>query len=255
MPIVALLTDFGLEDGFVGTVKGVIKSVNPDADIVDITHGITPFDILEGALVLNASYRYFPEKTVFVCVVDPGVGTERKSVAVETDRYFFVAPDNGILSLTLENEKVRKIVHLNNEKFFLQRDNETFHGRDIFAPVGGYISKGVPLENLGTNIDSIVKIEIPRPVEKDEYLVGQIIKFDRFGNGITNLQQIPPFEEIYVNNYKIRKICRNFLEGEKGQLNLVKGSFGFYEIFVPMGSAEEMFGLKKGDKVKIKLKG
>ncbi|NPA53116.1 MAG: SAM-dependent chlorinase/fluorinase, partial [Aquificae bacterium] len=131
-PIIALLTDFGNKDGFVGTVKGVIKSINPEAEIIDISHEIDSFDILEASLVLNASYKYFPQKTIFVCVVDPGVGTERKSIIVETEKYIFVSPDNGLLSLPLKKERIQKIIEITNNKYQLSRDNETFHGRDIY---------------------------------------------------------------------------------------------------------------------------
>ncbi|NPA16413.1 SAM hydrolase/SAM-dependent halogenase family protein [Persephonella sp.] len=255
MHLIALLTDFGLEDGFVGTVKGVIKSINSRADIVDISHNITPFDIMEGALVLRASYSYFPEGTVFVAVVDPGVGTERRPVAVKTSRYYFVAPDNGILSPVLKKEKPEKIIHLTEERFFLQRINETFHGRDIFAPVAAHLSRGVPIEEMGREISSLVELDIPVPQKEGGYLVGQIIKFDRFGNGITNIEEIPPFEEIVIKNYRIDRICRNFLEGDSDRPNIIRGSFGFYEVFVPRASAKEKFGLKLGDLIKIKLKG
>jgi len=255
MSLIALLTDFGLEDGFVGTIKGVIKNINIKADIIDISHNITPFDIMEGAFVLRASYRYFPEGTIFVAVVDPGVGTQRKPIAVKTQKYYFVVPDNGILSQILKREKPEKIIHLTEDKFFLEKTNETFHGRDIFAPVAAYLSKGIPVEKMGREIDSLVKLAIPVPKKEKNYLIGQIIKFDRFGNAITNIEDIPPFEEIIIKNYRINKICRNFLEGDRKNPNIIKGSFGFYEIFVPKGNARKKFNLKIGDLIKIKLKG
>ncbi|SNZ11628.1 hypothetical protein SAMN06265182_2097 [Persephonella hydrogeniphila] len=252
--IIALLTDFGLKDGFTGAVKGVIKSINKDVDIIDISHEITSFDILEGSLVLNSVYKYFPEKTIFVAVVDPGVGTERKPVLIETDRYFFISPDNGILTLPLKNEKVKRIVHITNEKYMLNRETDTFHGRDIFAPVAAYLSKGINIEEFGTVIEDYKKIDFPEPYFESGYLIGEIIKFDKFGNGITNLQDIPDFEEIIIKNYRVNKICRNFLEGEEDKPNLIKGSFGFYEIFLPKKSAEEHLNLKLHEKIKIKLK-
>ncbi|MDQ7055818.1 MAG: SAM-dependent chlorinase/fluorinase [Persephonella sp.] len=205
MSVIALLTDFGYRDGFVGAVKGVIKSINSGAEIIDISHGIESFNILEGALVLNATYRYFPEKTVFVCVVDPGVGTERKPIAVETKKYYFVAPDNGILSLALKNEKVRAIYHISNERYLLERDTETFHGRDIFAPAAAYISKGVKLSQLGDMLRDYKRIKIPEVREDDGYVVGEIIMFDKFGNGITNISSLPEeFKDITVKNFKIK---------------------------------------------------
>lgn len=252
--LIALLTDFGLQDGFVGTVKGVIKSINPAADIIDISHDISSFDILEASIILNASYKYFPKKTIFVCVVDPGVGTERKPILVETENYYFIAPDNGLLTLPLRNEKIKKIIHLTNEKYFLNRDTETFHGRDIFAPVAAYLSKGIPVEEFGQPIKNINQIDFPYPYKEDNKITGQIIKFDKFGNAITNIEYIPEdFKEIKVKNYKIQKICRNFQEGEKNKPNLIKGSFGFYEIFVPEGSAKDILELTIGDKVEVYL--
>ncbi len=250
--LIALLTDFGLKDGFVGTVKGVIKSINPKADIIDISHEISSFDILEASIILNASYKYFPKKTIFVCVVDPGVGTERKPILVETEKYYFIAPDNGLLTLPLKNEKIKKIIHLTNEKYFLSRDTETFHGRDIFAPVAAYLSKGIPVEEFGQEIKNINQIDFPWPQKRDNQIIGQIIKFDKFGNAITNLEYIPEsFKEIRLKDYKITKICQNFQEGEKNKPNLIKGSFGFYEIFLPEGNAKEILKLNKGDTIEI----
>ncbi|RMD47727.1 MAG: hypothetical protein D6834_00245 [Aquificota bacterium] len=249
--IIALLTDFGLSDGFVGSVKGVIKTINPSADIIDISHNVNSFDILEGALILKASYSYFPKGTIFTVVVDPGVGSKRDAIIVKTKDYFFVAPDNGILSLALKNEKIEKIINIQNEKFFLPRDNNTFHGRDIFAPVSAYISKGVPVELFGKEKNEILKIDIPRPEIKNGKIYGKIIKFDKFGNGITNIEDIPSFKTGEVKGIKIEKLANSFLEGEKEKLNIIKGSFGFYELFVPLGSAKEIFKLKKEVEVVI----
>lgn len=250
--LIALLTDFGFKDGFVGTVKGVIKSINPKADIIDISHEISSFDILEASIILNASYKYFPKKTIFVCVVDPGVGTERKPILVETEKYYFIAPDNGLLTLPLKNEKIKKIIHLTNEKYFLSRDTETFHGRDIFAPVAAYLSKGIPVEEFGQEIKNINQIDFPWPQKRNNKIIGQIIKFDKFGNAITNLEYIPEsFKEIRLKNHIITKICQNFQEGEKNKPNLIKGSFGFYEIFLPEGNAKEILKLNKGDTIEI----
>ncbi len=253
--VIALLTDFGTKDGFIGSVKGVIKSINPCVDIVDITHEITPFDILEASIVLNATYRYFPEKTVFVSVVDPGVGTERNAIVVETEKYIFVAPDNGLLTLPLRRESIRNIIKITNKTYQLKRDNETFHGRDIFAPVATYITKGVPVHDFGVPLEEIKTIPFPEPEKKGNLLLGQIIKFDRFGNGITNIDKLPEnIEKIIVNNIPVKKVVKSFLEGEDGALNLVKGSFGFYEIFIPKSNAKERFNLKVGDKVYIYLR-
>ncbi|WP_457621486.1 SAM hydrolase/SAM-dependent halogenase family protein [Persephonella sp.] len=252
MNVVALLTDFGTQDGFIGAVKGVISSINPAVNIIDISHEVDSFDILEGALILSATYRYFPEGTVFVSVVDPGVGTERKPIVIKTEKYFFVAPDNGIVSIAVQDQKVEKIIHIKNKQFILERFTETFHGRDIFAPVAAYITRGVPVDMFGEELESINKIRIPEPEERDDLVVGQVIKFDKFGNCITNIKELPDFYEIKVNNHTIKKVVKSFLEGDKDNLNLIKGSFGFYEIFLPEKNCKEIFNIKKGDKVIIK---
>ena len=249
--LIALLTDFGYKDGFVGTVKGVIKSINPSADIVDISHDVSSFNIVEGALILKASFRYFPVGTIFTVVVDPGVGTNRKPIIVKTKNYFFVAPDNGVLSFALEEEKVEKIIHITNRNFILKIDNNTFHGRDIFAPVSAYLSKGTDINEFGEELSSYTRLEFPKPRKSKNKIEGQILFFDKFGNGITNIKDIKSFKSGYVKDIPIRKLINAFLEGEKENLNLIKGSFGFYEVVVPLGNAREKFKLKEGDKVVI----
>jgi len=252
MKPIAFLTDFGLEDGFVGSMKGVVLSINPEAKIVDISHGVRSFDILEGALILKATYKYFPRGTIFVVVVDPGVGTERKPIVVKTENYYFVAPDNGVLTLALQDEKIEKIVEIENKEIILERDNETFHGRDIFAPTAAHISKGFPIEKIGRELKSIQKINFPTPKEENGYIIGEIIKFDKFGNAITNLDKLPEFKYIEVKGYKIYRISKSFLDGEKDKPNIIKGSFGFYEIFTPLGSAKDKFNLEIGEKIKVR---
>lgn len=252
--IIALLTDFGTKDGFVGAVKGVIKNINVDVDIIDISHDISSFDILEASIILNAVYKYFPQKTIFISVVDPGVGTDRKAIIVETENYYFIAPDNGLLTLPLRKEKIKKIVSIENPKYTLERKTETFHGRDIFAPAAAYLSLGIPITDFGKELKDYVKIKFPEVKKDKNVLIGEIIKFDKFGNAITNIEELPKkIKKMYVKNIPIEKICRSFQEGIKGKLNLIKGSFGFYEIFVPENSAKDLYKLKKGDKVFIHI--
>ncbi len=245
--VVALLTDFGLKDGFVGSMKGVILSINPEAKIVDISHDTTSFDIVEGALILNATYRYFPIGTVFVSVIDPGVGTERKPIAVKTKEYYFVAPDNGLLTLTLKNQEIEKIIHIKN--YTLKTDINTFHGRDIFAPSAGYISKGTPIQELGDEIKDYKKLEDLEPKKEGNKTIGKILMFDKFGNAITNISTLPEKFKLHYKNFTIQNIKYNFLEGEKNRPNLIKGSFGFYELFVPLGNFKETFNAQKGDEI------
>jgi hypothetical protein len=253
MKHLTLLTDFGYEDGFVGSMKGVIYKINPSVSVIDLTHQIESFDILEATLILNASFKYFPKYTIFVCVVDPGVGTEREALIVQTENYFFVSPNNGILTLPLKKEKVKKIIKITNKRFFLDTETQTFHGRDVFAPVSAYLSKGVPIEEFGEEFSekNLVKIEFPEPKKEKGKIVGQILRFDKFGNALTNISQLPEKFKARIKNYEIKVSCKNFMEGSKNNPNLIKGSFGFYEIFVPLGSAKEKFSLKKGDKLEV----
>ena len=247
--VVALLTDFGTQDGFVGAMKGVILSIAPDTPIVDISHEVEPFNILEGALILRAHYSYFPEKTVFVCVVDPGVGSERKALIVETPKYFFVGPDNGLFDLVLREEGSFKVYEITNERYTLPKRNNTFHGRDVFAPVGAYLKKGVKPEEIGKEIKYEFKLNFPEPVKRDNYVEGEIVHFDRFGNAITNVK-CSNYAEGVFRNKKI-KVVNHFLEGIPGEINAVCGSFGLMELFTPMDSAKERFSLKIGERVKF----
>jgi len=247
---IALLTDFGTQDGFVGAMKGVILSINPGVQIVDISHEIQPFNILEGALLLKAHYRYFPKGTVFIAVVDPGVGSERKPIALRCGDYFFVGPDNGIFDLVVRKlGKPPSAVVLENRKLQLTSVNNTFHGRDIFAPAAAYISRGVPLEELGPKVECVHRLDFPEAVRKGRRIIGRLLYFDRFGNGITN---IPCGSYSYgeIRGERI-KVVPFFQAGEKGKLNLVCGSFGFMEVFVPMGNAREEFGLEVGEEVML----
>ena len=247
--VVALLTDFGTQDGFVGVMKGVILSIAPDTPIVDISHEVEPFNILEGALILKAHYSYFPEGTVFVCVVDPGVGSERKALIVKTPKYFFVGPDNGLFDLVLKEEKDFKVYEITNEKYTLPKRNNTFHGRDVFAPVGAYLKKGIKPEEIGKEINYEFKLNFPEPVRGDGFVEGEILYFDRFGNAITNVKCSNYAEGVFRN--KRIKVVNHFLEGTPGEINAVCGSFGLMELFVPVDNAREKFNLKVGERVKF----
>lgn len=246
-PLMVFLTDFGTADGFAGVMKGVALSINPELKLVDLTHEVEPFDILGGALILKAHYRYFPKGTIFVAVVDPGVGTERKAVAVRTENYFFVAPMNGLLDLVLNEEKPLEVVELTNPKYRLKAVNNTFHGRDIFTPAGAYISKGIPLKELGKRIGYRRLLEFPKPKRLPKRVVGEIVYFDRFGNAVTNIP-CRRFRYCTFRNLKGRYV-RAFLEGDKERPNFTCGSFGFVEVFLPMGSFRDRFNPKKGEKV------
>ena len=248
--VIALLTDFGLKDGFVGSMKGVIYSINPGAQIVDISHEVEPFNILEGALILKAHYRYFPPGTVFVAVVDPGVGSERLPIAMRWGDYFFVGPHNGIFDLVIRDlKKPPSAVILENERYRLPRLNNTFHGRDIFAPAGAYISRGVPLEEFGRELSYSPVLDIPEPKVEGGKVEGRIIYFDRFGNGITNIP-CGSYSHGEMRGERL-EVLSHFREGEGKGLSLVCGSFGLMEVFVFMGSAKERFSLELGEEVTL----
>ncbi|AAC07908.1 SAM hydrolase/SAM-dependent halogenase family protein [Aquifex aeolicus] len=246
---IVLLTDFGTKDGFVGAVKGVILSINPSVQIVDLSHEVDSFNVLEGALLLKAHYSYFPEKSVFVGVVDPGVGSERKGIIVKTEKYFFVGPDNGLFDLVIKEAKDFEVYEIKNEKFTLPKKNNTFHGRDVFAPVAAYLSKGVKPEEIGPRIEYREKLKFPEPKREKDFIEGEIIYFDKFGNAITN---VPCGKYAYAEFREDKlKVVPYFLAGERGKLNATCGSFGFMEIFVPVDNAREKFNLKEGEKIKF----
>ena len=186
--VITLLTDFGNQDAYVGIMKGVIAGINPFANIADICHSVPPQDIFSGAYLLYSSYKYFPRKTVHVAVVDPGVGSRRDIVCVETKNYFFLVPDNGILSFIIQEEKPKSIFRVTNNKYFLPSPSNTFHGRDVFAPVAAHLSLGVKPQKMGIMINQLERLDMPKPVPKKTGQVeGQIIYIDRFGNLITNI--------------------------------------------------------------------
>ena len=258
--IITLTTDFGTTDIFVGVMKGVILSINPDAKVIDITHDIEPQDVYAGAFLLNSAYHYFPPGTIHMGVIDPGVGSARRAIAVETERYYFVAPDNGLLSYVLCNETVRCAVNLTNPKYFLPQVSNTFHGRDIFAPVAAHLSRGVSLNSFGEQITNISKISISTPNTSESEIVGQIIYIDRFGNLITNISQ-ELFASvrrernfvIFVKDRQIQRICNAYAESSAGELLCIFSSFGNLEIAINGGNAAETLGVKREDSIKIRF--
>lgn len=257
MGVIALLTDFGLNDNFVGVMKGIIYRINPGARIVDLCHQVESHNIREAALLLKSSYPYFPEGTVFLIVVDPGVGTRRKSVIVETERYLFVAPDNGVLSFLMERD-IKRIIQITNEEYFLKPVSRTFHGRDIFAPVAAHLSKGENVEKFGPRIRNIDRLEFPEPQVKNKRLVGEVIYVDRFGNLITNINQDTFLRyiegkkfQIVIGKAKISKISSSYQEGKQGLPIAIFGSFDNLEISLYWDNAFRRLNLNKGSKIYI----
>lgn len=264
-PIITLTTDFGLNDHFVGTMKGVILKILPDAEIVDICHSVQAFDILDGALALAQAYPYFPPRTVHLVVVDPGVGSARRPIIASSEEFNFVAPDNGVLSLMYAREERLSVRHISSEHYFLQPLSNTFHGRDIFAPIAAYLAKGVPYEKFGEEITDFVRFNAPKPKPVDaNTLRGVVLRVDRFGNLITNFTpqdapalfqlQTPPFK-LVVGKREVTTIRQNYAEGAPGELFGILGSMGYLEIVANRGSAAQLVGSGKGTEVQLILEG
>jgi S-adenosylmethionine hydrolase len=261
--IITLTTDFGLADGYVGTMKGVILSIDPTATIVDISHDIAPQDVREAAYTLYTAYPYFPQGTVHVVVVDPGVGSERRAIALRTLQATFVAPDNGVLSYVVAGERVEEIVHLTNPRYHLSPVSCTFHGRDIFAPAAAYLARGIPLAKLGQPLTEIIAFPLPRPqFHPDGIIVGQVIHVDRFGNLITSIMATdladnPTLREgvIKIKGQSIRGIVNTYAEVAPGKLLALVGSEGHLEISVSGGSACQTLKAKVGDEVLLRVEG
>jgi hypothetical protein len=246
--VVAFLTDFGTKDYFVAAMKGVIFSINPEATIVDITHEIPPQDIASAAFVLKACYGDFPQGTIFVCVVDPGVGSDRRAIVVEIESYNFVAPDNGLLDLILGENKDFKAFNVTNKEYLRVGISNTFHGRDIFAPVAAHLSKGIPPAEFGEQIDLIVQ---PQSGEREF----KVIYIDHFGNLVTNIRndEVPNHFELEINGRRISKLREFYAEAEFGELFMICGSAGFLEIAIRDGSAQTELGVKPGTLTNLKI--
>ena len=256
-PIITLTTDFGLNDHFIGTMKGVILNIFPDARIVDISHAVQAFDVLDGALAISQAYSHFPSGAIHVVVVDPGVGTARRPILATTERHHFVAPDNGVLSLVYDREERLSVRHITAEHYFLPSLCHTFHGRDIFAPVAAHLAKGVDPQNFGDEIADYVRFAAPQPKPVDERTIrGVVLRVDRFGNLITNItpqdapmlfeSAPPPFTIAVGGKGPVSRICSNYAEGAPGEVFGILGSMGFLELAANRGSAFQTPGRRQG---------
>lgn len=253
---ITLTTDFGDKDYYVGAVKGVITSIAPMVSIIDICHQIKAGDIKEAAFIIGAAFKYFPKGTIHLLVVDPGVGSSRRIVIVKSDNYYFVAPDNGVLSYVVSQLKNTKIVSVTNKEYFLENISNTFHGRDIFAPVVAYLAKGVKAEEFGEEINDLLTFPIKEVYRDGQSLVGEIIYIDRFGNLVTNFTpndlSSSKNVNIRIGDYEISQISNFYAQNNPGDLLAIWGSYGYLEISVNQGSAEELLKIKRGDIVNIK---
>jgi len=261
-PIITLTTDFGTNDHYVGAMKGVILDITPEAQIVDISHAVQAYDVLDGALAISQAYSYFPNGTVHVVVVDPGVGTARRPILASSDGYHFVAPDNGVLSMVYAKEERIHVRHITSEHYFRVPVSNTFHGRDIFAPVAAYLAKQVDSHKFGDEIEDYVKFAAPRPKAAGENRMrGVVLKIDRFGNLITNVtpEDVPAlFAEsakfkIVMGSREVTDIRKTFSEGAPGEVFGVIGSMGYLEIVSNRASAAQITGAGKGSEVSIFL--
>jgi len=256
--IITITTDFGLKDPYLGAMKGAALSINQRARLVDISHMVAPGNILEGAFILLESCCFFPEGTVHLAVVDPGVGGERKPVLVETDRYVFVGPDNGLLSLAAARDNIKRVVHLTERPFFREEISSTFHGRDIFAPVAAHLSLGTNPGAFGLELDSIESVRAPQPVEKDGAVAGEVIYVDTFGNLITNIRAralsgLKGGVEVSVDGNAACGLALSYSSAKAGEPLAVIGSAGYLEIAVNMGSAADHFSSGIGGRVVVSL--
>jgi S-adenosylmethionine hydrolase len=260
--LITLTTDFGLNDHYVGTMKGAILKVNPAAQIVDICNSVQPYDLLDGALTLTQAYSYFPNGTIHVVVVDPGVGTARRPIIVDAGNHTFVGPDNGVFSFVYEREERVTVRHITAEHYFLQPVSATFHGRDIFAPIAGYLSKGVESSKIGDVVTDYLKFAPPHPVAVNAHTMkGMVMKVDGFGSLITSFhprdvpqlfQPSAPFR-ILVGKGEIRTMKTTFAQGTAGEVFAMVGSSGFLEIVANRGSAAQILAVGRGGEVTVQF--
>jgi len=263
--IITFTTDFGLTEHYVGTMKGVILNINPTVHMVDISNSIQSYDVLDGALAISQAYKYFPSATIHLVIVDPGVGSSRRPLLVRTERHYFLAPDNGVLSFIFEAEQERlEVRHITSEHYFLQPVSNTFHGRDVFAAIAGWMSKGIEGSSFGEVITDFVRFSAPKPkVMAPNTIKGVVLKVDKFGNMITNIrpQDLPQLFEpeakfrIIIGKAEITKMKTAYAQGTPGETFAILGSLGYLEIATNRGMAARMVGADKGSDVGVVLEG
>jgi S-adenosylmethionine hydrolase len=264
-PVIALLTDFGSDDFFTASLKAVVLSLQPEATIVDVTHSVPSFDIQRGSFVLGACYKFFPSGTIFVVVVDPGVGTKRRILLVKTKRYFFIAPDNGVLSHVLAEERPERVIHVTQRRFFFEGAGRTFDGRDRMAPVAGWLSLGCAPEEFGPRTSKFSTFPVVRPRFMRDRIIGRVVHIDKFGNCLTNIPFRPVFGLMKKN--RRRKLVlslgrtttgvfkESYTSGRAGEILAIPGSVGALEIAAKEASAASLSGARPGSKVTIRIEG
>jgi S-adenosyl-L-methionine hydrolase (adenosine-forming) len=261
--VITLTTDFGSADYFVGVMKGVVLNINPEVQLVDLSHEVASFNVLDGALTIGLNYAFFPEGTIHVVVVDPGVGSARRPIIARAAHHTFVAPDNGVLSVVFEREATLDVRQITADRYFLHPVSSTFHGRDIFAPVAGWLSRGVPAEDFGGVIKDYVRITIPRPRRLNhQQTEASVIRVDKFGNLMTNLRwedlperispERPPFK-IIIKGREIARLAASFAEGSPSEPFSYIGSSGFLEIALNEGSAAQLLSAGPGTEITLHI--
>jgi len=259
-PMITLTTDFGLSDHFVGTIKGVILGINPEVTLIDICHEVRSYDILDGAFTIAQAYRQFPARTIHLVVVDPGVGTQRRPLLVSTDKHYFVCPDNGVLSLVMNREE-HTVRHVTADHYFLNPVSNTFHGRDVFAPIAAWLTRGVESAKFGEFVTDYVHFQPPKPKPVNEKLIkGVVLKVDKFGNVITNFtpddvpqlfKENPPAFKIVAGKAEITRLNLAYTQSAPGDLFAIVGSTGYLELATNRGAAAKILGVEKGSDVGV----
>jgi len=254
-PLITLTTDFGSRDGYVAQMKGVILGINPQARLIDVTHDIESFDIMEAALVIRGLSEYFPAGTVHVAVVDPGVGSSRRGIVMRLNGRFYVGPDNGLFSLVFARSRASDVREISNSNLFLRQPHPTFHGRDVFAPAAAHLSMGIAFDAVGAVVEDPVILSIPEPIQTEDGIEGEIIHLDRFGNLTSNIESgmlHRSVDSVQTGGWEIKGIKKFFSEVPTGAPIAVINSFGFLEIAVNLGNASLDLGVQKGSRVKVK---
>jgi S-adenosylmethionine hydrolase len=260
-PIITLTTDYGTNDHLVGVLKGVILKIQPEVQIVDVNHSVVPFDVLDGALSIGAAYRYFPPRTVHMVVVDPGVGTPRRPILAIANNQYFIAPDNGVLSLVYERESPVVVHHITSEHYFLRPVSATFHGRDIFAPVAAWLTKNWQADAFGEVIADHARFALPKAKTQEGTLRGAILRVDNFGNLMTNIiienlpeaMRRPGKIAMTVAGKPVKQFVETFAHGPAGEPVALLGSSGFIEIAVNKGNAARSLNAARGAEVILQL--
>jgi S-adenosylmethionine hydrolase len=258
-PVITLTTDFGLKDPYVAEMKAAILSVSPNVTILDISHKIEKFNIRMGAYILASASPYFPKGTIHVAVVDPGVGTKRRPLLIQTKHNFYVGPDNGVLVLAANSQGIEHIYEITNRKLMLPKISNTFHGRDIFAPAAAHLANGTPPTEFGQEIHEIVTPEFAKITRRKDMLIGEVLHVDGFGNIITNfgekdveLMKIKQIVNVKLRNARLKlKFCKAYADVESQKPLALVGSHNFLEISINQGNAAETFKIKSGDKVTL----